>query len=79
MGYNAYHNIGGIEVVCGPMFSGKTEELIRRVKELKSPSNAFKFLNLPSMFVMMRQKLLVTLHRQLNLSQSIKQPIYFLI
>lgn len=32
MGYNAYHNIGGIEVVCGPMFSGKTEELIRRVK-----------------------------------------------
>jgi thymidine kinase len=24
--------IGGIEVVCGPMFSGKTEELIRRVK-----------------------------------------------
>lgn len=23
---------GGIEVVCGPMFSGKTEELIRRVK-----------------------------------------------
>lgn len=25
------HN-GGIEVICGPMFSGKTEELIRRVK-----------------------------------------------
>ncbi len=24
--------VGGIEVVCGPMFSGKTEELIRRVK-----------------------------------------------
>lgn len=23
---------GGIEVVCGPMFSGKTEELIRRVR-----------------------------------------------
>ena len=23
---------GGIEVICGPMFSGKTEELIRRVK-----------------------------------------------
>lgn len=30
--YNAYHNNGGIELVCGPMFSGKTEELIRRVK-----------------------------------------------
>lgn len=26
------NNFGGIEVVCGPMFSGKTEELIRRVK-----------------------------------------------
>ncbi len=28
----SYHLAGGIEVVCGPMFSGKTEELIRRVK-----------------------------------------------
>jgi thymidine kinase len=26
------HFHGSIEVVCGPMFSGKTEELIRRVK-----------------------------------------------
>ena len=25
-------NHGSIELVCGPMFSGKTEELIRRVK-----------------------------------------------
>lgn len=25
-------NHGSIEVICGPMFSGKTEELIRRVK-----------------------------------------------
>ncbi|MFT6630263.1 MAG: thymidine kinase [Bacteriovoracaceae bacterium] len=31
---NSLHGFGhgGIEVVCGPMFSGKTEELIRRVK-----------------------------------------------
>lgn len=28
---NAYR----LEVICGPMFSGKTEELIRRVKRLK--------------------------------------------
>jgi len=27
-----YGNIGWIEVICGSMFSGKTEELIRRVK-----------------------------------------------
>lgn len=26
---------GKIEVVCGPMFSGKTEELIRKIKRLK--------------------------------------------
>lgn len=24
--------MGQIEVICGPMFSGKTEELIRRLK-----------------------------------------------
>ena len=31
---NIFHGAahGSIEVVCGPMFSGKTEELIRRVK-----------------------------------------------
>ena len=34
MSFNGLHglNHAGIEVVCGPMFSGKTEELIRRVK-----------------------------------------------
>ncbi len=26
------HDVGWIEVICGPMFSGKTEELIRRLK-----------------------------------------------
>src|SRR4051794_15021361 len=26
------HNLGWIEVVCGPMFSGKSEELIRRLR-----------------------------------------------
>ncbi|MBN2604989.1 MAG: thymidine kinase, partial [Bacilli bacterium] len=26
---------GWIEVVCGPMFAGKTEELLRRVKRLE--------------------------------------------
>lgn len=27
--------IGHIEVICGPMFAGKTEELIRRIKRLE--------------------------------------------
>lgn len=32
MSLGLHHSMGSIEVVCGPMFSGKTEELIRRVK-----------------------------------------------
>ena len=32
--YQTY-NRGFIEVVCGPMFAGKTEELIRRLKRLE--------------------------------------------
>ena len=32
--YHTYHK-GFIEVVCGPMFAGKTEELIRRIKRLE--------------------------------------------
>ena len=28
-------NTGWIEVICGPMFSGKTEELIRRLTRAK--------------------------------------------
>lgn len=32
--YHQYKN-GFIEVVCGPMFAGKTEELIRRIKRLQ--------------------------------------------
>ena len=34
-------NLGWIEVVCGPMFSGKSEELIRRLRraEIAGRSN----------------------------------------
>ena len=32
--YHTYQN-GFIEVVCGPMFAGKTEELIRRIKKIR--------------------------------------------
>ena len=30
-----HDKVGYIEVVCGPMFAGKTEELIRRIKRLE--------------------------------------------
>ncbi len=32
MSYHSIYFQGHIEVICGPMFSGKTEELIRRVR-----------------------------------------------
>ena len=31
---NIYSKNGSLEIICGPMFSGKTEELIRRIKRL---------------------------------------------
>ncbi|MBP8970505.1 hypothetical protein KBH13_02725, partial [Myxococcota bacterium] len=30
-----YNPIAGLEVICGPMFSGKSEELIRRLRRAK--------------------------------------------
>lgn len=32
MYYHYYHHVGTLEVICGSMFSGKSEELIRRIK-----------------------------------------------
>ena len=38
-----YSNIsrGSVEVICGSMFSGKTQELIRRLKQLKVAKKKF--------------------------------------
>ncbi|MDR2827976.1 MAG: thymidine kinase [Acholeplasmatales bacterium] len=33
--------VGSIEVVCGPMFAGKTEELIRRIRRLVYAKKSF--------------------------------------
>lgn len=35
------NNIGSIEVICGPMFAGKTEELIRRTKRMEYAKKKF--------------------------------------
>ena len=39
-----YSNVssGSVEVICGSMFSGKTQELIRRLKRLKVAKKKFK-------------------------------------
>ena len=39
---NLENNIGWIEVICGSMFSGKTEELLRRVKRAKLAKQKIK-------------------------------------
>ena len=33
---------GQIEVICGPMFAGKTEELIRRVNRLEFAKKKYR-------------------------------------
>ena len=36
---------GKIDIICGSMFSGKTEELIRRLKRLDFAKKKYKLLN----------------------------------
>lgn len=36
------HQDGWVEVICGPMFAGKTEELIRRIKRLEYANKNYK-------------------------------------
>ncbi len=35
LNYKPAHRVGSLEVICGPMFSGKSEELIRRLRRAK--------------------------------------------
>lgn len=51
------HHEGSVEVVCGSMFSGKTEELIRRLKRAAIARQKIQVLNLQSMTVTMLKKL----------------------
>lgn len=43
--YNHTHYSGIIEVICGSMFSGKTEELIRRIKRFEYANKKMKVFN----------------------------------
>jgi thymidine kinase len=40
---NHKEQFGWIEVICGSMFSGKTEELIRRLKRAHLPNKSRNF------------------------------------
>ena len=50
---NHTEQFGWIEVICGSMFSGKTEELIRRLKRAKFAKQKVEILNLLSILDMM--------------------------
>ena len=49
---NQNEQFGWIEVICGSMFSGKTEELIRRLKRAQIAQQSVEILNQPSTHVM---------------------------
>jgi thymidine kinase len=53
--YHTYKN-GFIEVVCGPMFAGKTEELIRRIRRLEYAKQMYSSLNPRLTHVMLQKK-----------------------
>ena len=55
---------GWIEVVCGSMFSGKTEELIRRLRRAKFANQRVKSLNPKLIHVMMKPKSFRTMPQQ---------------
>ena len=38
--------MGSIEVICGSMFSGKTEELIKRIQELHNTNLNYKLVTI---------------------------------
>ncbi len=42
---NGYRKQGGIEVIAGSMFSGKTEELIRRLKRAQIARQTVEIFN----------------------------------
>ena len=45
---NVNEQFGWIEVICGSMFSGKTEELIRRLKRAKIAKQSSTTLKFPN-------------------------------
>ena len=58
-----YSNVssGSVEVICGSMFSGKTQELIRRLKRLKVAKKIYSFLNLRLILGIRKMKLYHTI------------------
>ena len=49
---NSPKNTGWIEVICGPMFSGKTEELIRRLVRAKIAKQTVTIIKPSELYIM---------------------------
>ena len=70
---NQANNIGWIEVVCGSMFSGKTEELIRRVKRAKLAKQKIKIFK-PKQDIRYSKKKVISHDNNSIKSKPIKSP-----
>ena len=66
---------GRIEVICGSMFSGKTEELIRRLKRAKFARQRVEIFK-PSIDVRYSEADVMTV-TQSPLLLLIRQPVYY--
>ncbi|MES2529207.1 MAG: thymidine kinase [Bdellovibrionota bacterium] len=71
-------NHGSIELVCGPMFSGKTEELIRRVKRAQIAKQRVQIFK-PAMDVRYHEEDVVSHSSQAIKSEPVEKAVDILI
>ena len=69
-----HNNRGWIEVICGSMFSGKTEELIRRLKRVMIANQSVKIFK-PEIDTRYDEKKIVSHDENFILSISIKNSV----
>lgn len=69
---------GSIEVVCGPMFSGKTEELIRRVKRAQIAKQRVQIFK-PAMDIRYHEEDVVSHSSQAIKSEPVEKAVDILI
>lgn len=74
----SYQNHGSIEVVCGPMFSGKTEELIRRVKRAQIAKQRVQIFK-PSLDVRYHETKIVSHSAQAIISEPVEKAVDILL
>ena len=70
---NKKNDFGWIEIICGSMFSGKTEELIRRAKRVKLAKQKIKIFK-PKKDVRFKKKKIVSHNENFLKSKIIERP-----